>query len=102
MGVKKLNFAVCGVGKQGTLWAKRVHSHGETNLVAVTDINENKSFSVAKQLGVRTYSNLEELFKRRMDEFLPIPTGPSVYPVAAPPAMCYKRRIRTPAATDGG
>lgn len=67
--------AVIGPGGQGGNWAKRLHTHEETELVAVCDINEQRAKQIAGQNGnCNAYTDANEMFKKETIDFVVIAT----------------------------
>ncbi|MEM2117456.1 MAG: Gfo/Idh/MocA family oxidoreductase [Candidatus Bathyarchaeia archaeon] len=62
--MKKLGVAVIGTGFWGRNHARVFKELEETELLAVCDIDAEKAKSVAKQFGVKPYTNTEKLLKR--------------------------------------
>ncbi|GAB4331537.1 MAG: Gfo/Idh/MocA family oxidoreductase [Promethearchaeota archaeon] len=63
---RPLNFAVVGVGAQGSNWCRRLQKHPETNLVATVDCDERRAKAVAERTGAPAhYKTPQELFKQQ-------------------------------------
>ncbi|MHA1732179.1 MAG: Gfo/Idh/MocA family protein [Promethearchaeota archaeon] len=59
-----LKFGVCGVGGQGSSWARRLKAHKEVELVAVADINEGTAKRVAEKNGAKNhYKSMSAMLK---------------------------------------
>ena len=63
--MKKLGVAVIGTGFWGRNHARVFKELEETELLAVCDINAERAKSVAKQFGVRAYTSIGKLLKRK-------------------------------------
>jgi len=63
--MKKLGVAVIGTGFWGRNHARLFKELEETELLAVCDINAERAKNVAKQFGVRAYTSMEKLLKRK-------------------------------------
>jgi UDP-N-acetylglucosamine 3-dehydrogenase len=63
--MKKLGVAVIGTGFWGRNHARVFKELEETELLAVCDINAERVKNVAKQFGVRAYTSMEKLLKRK-------------------------------------
>jgi UDP-N-acetylglucosamine 3-dehydrogenase len=63
--MKKLGVAVIGTGFWGRNHARVFKELEETELLAVCDINAERAKNVAKQFGVRPYTSMEKLLKRK-------------------------------------
>ena len=63
--MKKLGVAVIGTGFWGRNHARVFKELEETELLAVCDVNTEKAKNVAKQFGVRAYTNIGKLLKRK-------------------------------------
>lgn len=58
---KSVNIAVLGLGYMGQSHVRVLSSLADTNLVAVCDIDEQKTRKIAKQYKLRSYHNFEKL-----------------------------------------
>jgi len=63
--MKKLGVAVIGTGFWGRNHARIFKELEETELLAVCDINAERAKNVAKQFGVRAYTSMGKLLKRK-------------------------------------
>jgi len=63
--MKKLGVAVIGTGFWGRNHARVFKELEETELLAVCDINAERAKNVAKQFGVRAYTSMGKLLKRK-------------------------------------
>ena len=63
--MKKLGVAVIGTGFWGRNHARVFKELEETELLAVCDVNAERARNVAKQFGVRAYTNIGKLLKRK-------------------------------------
>jgi len=72
--MKKLGVAVIGAGFWGRNHARVFKELEETELLAVCDINVERAKSVAKQFGVRAYTNMGKMLKRKDIEAVSICT----------------------------
>jgi UDP-N-acetylglucosamine 3-dehydrogenase len=63
--MKKLGVAVIGTGFWGRNHARVFKELEETELLAVCDINAERAKNVAKQFGVRAYTSIGKLLKRK-------------------------------------
>jgi len=63
--MKKLGVAVIGAGFWGKNHARVFKELEETELLAVCDINAERAKNVAKQFGVRAYTSMGKLLKRK-------------------------------------
>ncbi len=63
--MKKLGIAVIGTGFWGRNHARVFKELEETELLAVCDINAERAKNVAKQFGVRAYTSMGKLLKRK-------------------------------------
>jgi UDP-N-acetylglucosamine 3-dehydrogenase len=63
--MKKLGVAVIGTGFWGRNHARVFEELEETELLAVCDINAERAKNVAKQFGVRAYTNVGKLLKSK-------------------------------------
>jgi len=63
--MKKLGVAVIGTGFWGRNHARVFKELEETELLAVCDINAERAKNVAKQFGVRAYTNMGKMLKRK-------------------------------------
>jgi UDP-N-acetylglucosamine 3-dehydrogenase len=63
--MKKLGVAVIGTGFWGRNHARVFKELEETELLAVCDINAERARNVAKQFGVRAYTNMGKLLKNK-------------------------------------
>lgn len=59
---KSVNIAVLGLGYMGQNHVRVLSSMAQANLVAVCDIDEQKTRKISKQYKLRSYSNFEKLF----------------------------------------
>ena len=63
--MKKLGVAVVGTGFWGRNHARNFKEIAETELVAVCDISPERANSVAKQFGVKPYTNVSKMLKNK-------------------------------------
>lgn len=63
--MKKLRVAVIGAGFWGRNHARVFKELGETELLAVCDVNAEKAQNVAKQFGVEAYTNSGKMLKKK-------------------------------------
>jgi len=61
--VKKVKTAVIGTGSWGKNHARTYKELAETELLAICDIDAERANNLARQLGVRPYSNVEKMLK---------------------------------------
>ena len=72
--MKKLGVGVIGTGFWGRNHARVFKELEETELLAVCDINAERAKNVAKQFGVRAYTNMGKMLKRKDIEAVSICT----------------------------
>ena len=63
--MKKIGVAVIGAGFWGRNHARNFKEIAETELVAVCDISSERANSVAKQFGVKAYTNVGKMLKNK-------------------------------------
>ena len=61
--MKKVKTAVIGTGSWGKNHARTYKELAETELLAICDIDAERANNLARQLGVRPYSNVEKMLK---------------------------------------
>jgi UDP-N-acetylglucosamine 3-dehydrogenase len=63
--MKKLGVAVVGAGFWGRNHARNFKEIPETELVAICDIRQERATGVAKQFGVKAYTNISKMLKNK-------------------------------------
>jgi len=65
--MEPIRFAVVGFGRIGQRHCEAIHYHHQAELVAVVDIDQHKSYSVADNYNVPFYSSLDQLLQEGPD-----------------------------------
>ena len=83
MEIESKRVGVIGVGHLGQHHARVYTELLDARLVGVVDVDENRAQSIGENLGVPSYTSMEELFQRQNPEALSIVVPTSLhYPVA--------------------